>query len=131
MRKALLNSILCLVGAWFALLDHCLIVASDMPMSRDIVLLLVLQAGIGAFLGLLANGSFPGIAAMVDGRRHRLNLFVFGIPLIVFLLSPVMISETMNQARYGYDKFVVSAHVGQDLTCCLNPLARRVVRGHM
>ena len=118
------------MGAWFALLDHCLIVASEMPMSREIAVLLVLQAGIGAFLWLLANGAFPTIVA-TDRRRFRLNLFVFGIPLVLFLLSPVMVSETMNQARYGYDKFVVGAHVGQDLTCCLNPFARRLARGHM
>ena len=132
-RRTLLNIILSLVGAWFALLDHCLIVASEMPISREIVELLILQASIGAFLWLFANGAFPTMAEMAtDARNARLNLIVFGIPLILFLGSPVMISETLYEARYGYiNKFVVNAHVGHDLTCCLNPLAGRVARERM
>ena len=104
-----------------------------MPISREIVELLILQASIGAFLWLFANGAFPTMAEMAtDARNARLNLIVFGIPVMLFLASPLMISETMYQTRYGYvDKFVVNAHVARDLKCCLNPFARVRARSSM
>ena len=109
-----------LIAVWLALLDHCLIVASEMPISGPAVVLLLLQAGMGSFALLLINGAIPAMAT--NRRSGRINLIVFGVPLIFFLISPAMISDAMYRARYGsIDKFVVHAHVGHDLGCCWNP----------
>ncbi len=124
MRRLLVNAFLSLLAGWFALLDHCLIVATEMPISGEIVFLLLFQASVFAFVMLLVNGAFPTVVAMaINGWSFRIKFFVFALPLILFLISPAMISDSMYRARYGnMDKFVVHAHLGQDLACCLNPL---------
>jgi hypothetical protein len=124
MRRLIANTILSLFAVWFALLDRCLIAAANMPISGEIVFLLVLQAGIFGFVVLLANGIFQTMVAMASsGASARVKFIVFAIPLILFMISPVMIADSMYRARYGnIDKFVVHAHVGHDLACCLNPL---------
>jgi hypothetical protein len=100
-----------------------------MPISREIVVLLSLQAGIGVFVLLWVNGAFPTMAEMAaDIRSTRLKLMLFVVPLFLFLISPAMISDAMYRARYGtINKFVVHAHVGHDLKCCLNPFAHMSV----
>lgn len=124
-----MNTLLCLIGVWFALLDRCVIVSAEMPVSYGIAVLLLLQASTGVLLLLLINGAFPVAAEMAtDWRNFRLNLVVFGIPLIIFVVSPAMISDSMYEARYGIDKFVVQAHVVHDLRCCLNPFAHPAAR---
>ncbi len=122
-RRWLVNTVLTLIAGWFALLDHCVIARSEMPISGGIVVLLLLQASIGAFVWRLVNVAFPAVSGRAaDGRSTRTNLFVWGIPLILFLSAPAMISDALYRARYGnLDKFVVHAHVGHDLKCCLNP----------
>ena len=124
-----MNTFLGLIGGWLALLDRCVITASEMPISREIMLLLLLQASIGAFALLFVNGAFPAVAAMAtEGRSTRFKLIVFAIPLIFFVSSPAMISDALYRARYGNtNKFVVHAHVGHELKCCLNPFVRRDV----
>jgi hypothetical protein len=123
-RRLLVNTFLSLLGGWLALLDRCLIAAANMPVSGEIVSLFVLQAGIFGFVMLLVNGVFPILVEMATSTGSaRLKFIVFGIPLLLFVISPVMIADTMYRARYGdSDKFVVHAHVGHDLACCLNPL---------
>jgi len=127
MKRLFVNTFLSLVAGWFALLDHCLIVAAEMPISGEIVVLLLFQVIMFAFIMLLVNGAFPALVAVVtNGSSMRMKLIVFGLPLIFFLISPAMISDSMYRARYGnINKFVVHAHVGHDLTCCLNPLYLR------
>jgi hypothetical protein len=124
MRRLLVNTILSLFAIWFALLDRCLIAAANMPISGEIVVLLILQASIFAFVILLVNGVFPTVVEMASsGSSARLKFIVFAVPLILFVISPVMIADSMYRARYGnINKFVVHAHVGHDLACCLNPL---------
>jgi hypothetical protein len=124
------NIFLGLIGGWLALLDRCVITASEMPMSHDIIVLLLLQASIGMFVLLFVNGVFPVVAAMAtEGRSTRMKLIVFAIPLILFVSSPAIISDALYRARYGnINKFVVHAHVGHDLKCCLNPFVHGVAR---
>jgi len=123
-KRLLGNALLSLFAGWLALLDHCLIAVAEMPISGEIVVLLILQASIVALAMLLVNGALPAVAAMAgNGLSVRMKLFVFGLPLILLLISPAMISDSMYRARYGsINKFVVHAHVGHDLTCCFNPL---------
>ena len=123
MTQLLVNTFLTLFAGWFALLDRCLIAAAKMPISGEIVVLLLLQAIIFAFVVLLANGAFPvGLAAASSSAGARVKIFAFGVPLILFIVSPALISDSMYRARYGnVDKLNVHAHVGHDLACCLNP----------
>lgn len=123
MRRLLVNTFLSVVAGWLALLDHCLIVAAEMPISGGIVFLLLFQASIFAFVMLLVNGAFPTVLTMAtNGWSFRMKFFVFALPLIFFLISPMMISDSMHRAHYGnINKFVVHAHVWHDLACCLNP----------
>jgi hypothetical protein len=125
MTRLLVNVLLGLFAGWVALLDHCLIVVAGMPVSGEIAVLLVLQAGIFAVVMLLANGALSAMAGIAtNGSSIRMKLLVFGLPLILFLISPAMISDSMYRARYGnINKFVVHAHVWHDLACCLNPFS--------
>jgi hypothetical protein len=79
---------------------------------------------------LLVNGVFPAVLAVASsGGSARLKYIVFAIPLVLFMISPVMIADSMYRARYGnIDKFVVHAHVGHDLACCWNPFFVRAAR---
>lgn len=124
MRRLLVNTFQSVLAGWLALLDHCLIVSAEMPISGEIIFLLLFQASIFAFVMLLVNGAFPTVLAMAtNGWSFRTKFFVFALPIIFFLISPAMISDSMYRARYGnINKFVVHAHVGHDLACCLNPL---------
>ncbi len=124
MRKLVVNSLLLIVIAWYALLDQCLIKASGMPITGKILVLLIFQIIIWTLLLLLLNGAFSVTTEAAHSiRGFRFKFLVFGVPAIIFLVSPVLISETLNQARYGYlDKFLVNSHVADDLRCCLlNP----------
>jgi hypothetical protein len=127
MRRSFANALLSVVAVWLVLLDHCLIAGADMPVSGEIIALLVLQGGMVALVLLAANGVFPTLMEMATSSTSvRMKLFVFGLPLILFLISPVMISDSMHRARYGsIDKFVVHAHVWHDLACCFNPFATK------
>jgi hypothetical protein len=122
----MLNIILCGTGILLGLLDHCLIVSADMPVSGQVLTLLVLQLGVGVMALLLVNGFFPTLAEMAfEFREFRLNMFVFGVPVLFFLWSPYLLSNLMYTARYGYfDQILVDAHVFHDLRCCLNPFTR-------
>lgn len=124
MRRMLLNTLLSVFAGWLVLLDRCLIETAGMPISGEIGLLLLLQASTIAFVALLANGVFPAVVAMAtDGSSVRVRLFAFGLPIVLFFISPVMISDSMYRARYGnLNKFVVHAHVWQDFACCLYPI---------
>ena len=119
-----MNVLLSAFAGWFALLDRCLIAAANMPISGEIVVLLILQAIIFALVMAVVNGAFPAVvAAGSGGANARLKLIVFAVPLILFIISPAMISDSLYRARYGnIDKLNVHAHVGHDLACCLNPL---------
>jgi hypothetical protein len=126
MRRLRLNTLLSLFASWLALLDHCLIETARMPISGEIALLLLVQASTIGSVALLANGAFPLVAAMAtNGSRVRVQLFAFGLPLILFVISPVMISDSLYRARYGnLNRSVVRAHVWHDYECCLNPFNR-------
>jgi len=123
MRRLLVNTLFSLFAGWLALLDHCLIAVAAIPISGEIVILCVLQASIISLAMLLANGALPSVAELAsNGSSVRMKLFVFGLPLILLLISPAMISDSMYRAWYGsINKFVVHTHVGHDLTCCFNP----------
>ncbi len=109
---------------WYSLLDRCLILASGMPLAGEVSLLLVFQVCAGAFLLTLISRGFPtATAAEPSSRSLRMNLIVFMIPSVFFLLSPAILSEVLNRERYGINKFVVHAHVARDLRCCVNPLS--------
>jgi hypothetical protein len=125
MKTLVVNVVLSAFAGWFALLDRCLIAASDMPISGQIVTLLVLQAVIFALVMAVVNGAFPEVVeAGRSGASARLKLIVFVVPLILFIASPVMISDSLYEARYGsLDRLNVHAHVGHDLACCLNPFS--------
>ena len=130
MKQLLVNTFLCLFGVWFALLDHCLIASSGVPVSGTIVVLLVLQLMIGAWVALLVNGVFPtATEALSDTGNFRLKLIVFGVPILFFLASPALLSESMYEAR---DRVVyrISADSppGHALSCCWNPFFHRVAR---
>jgi hypothetical protein len=127
MRRLLVNTFLSLFTGWLALLDHCLVAVAEMPISGEIVVLLLLQASIVALVMLLANGALSTVAAMAtNGPSARMKFFVFGLPLILVLISPAMISDSIYRARYGnINKFVVHAHVGHDLACCFNPFSAK------
>lgn len=124
MRGVLVNSSLCLSSVWLALLDHCLIGAAQMPISSEIIVLLVLQASAITAIAFMANGALPMVTGLITSDLSvRLKFFVLGLPLILLVISPVMISDSMYRARYGgINKFVVHAHVWNDLSCCGNPL---------
>jgi hypothetical protein len=123
MSKLLLNTFLVFSVVWFALLDRCLIVTAAMPITGEIVVLLLVQATGFGFLILVANGALPEIVEIATHvRSTRIRIFVFVVPLILLLISPAMISDSMYRVRYGnINKFVVHAHVGHDLACCWNP----------
>ena len=123
MTRLLVNVLLSLFAGWVALLDRCLILVAGMPVSGEIAVLLLLQASIVAVVMLLVNGALPAIASIAtNGQSIRTKFLVFGLPLILFLISPAMISDSMYRARYGnINKFAVHAHVWHDLSCCLNP----------
>ena len=127
MKRLLVNALLCLFAGWLALLDHCLIAAAQMPISGEIVALLLIQTCVVVLAMLLANGAVPTLAAMAaDAPSFRLKFFVFGLPLILMFISPAMISDSMYRARYGnLDKFVVHEHIWRDLTCCFNPFSAK------
>ena len=124
MSRWQVNIALVLIGSWFALLDRCVIVSAAMAISPSMVFLPLLQAGIGLCVFLAANGAFPvATEGAGDWRAFRRNAVVFGIPLILFVLSPALISEPTYGERYGYsDKFLINASVAHDLRCCWNPL---------
>jgi hypothetical protein len=126
MRRLLVNSLLLIVVVWIALLQHCLIVASGMPVSARIFALLLFQMVIGTLVFLLINGAFPAVTEATRGiRNFRLKFIVFGVPAIIFLASPALVSETLHQARYGsVDRILVNSHVAHDFRCCWNPFAR-------
>jgi hypothetical protein len=130
MRRSLLNTVLGVLGVWFALIDQCLIAAAGMPVTGPIVVLLLFQAGMFAFAMLLVNGAFPLLVAMAgEGSHMRMKIIVCVPMLILFLISPAMISDSMYRPRYGnIDKFLVQAHVAADLACCWNPLAAHHIR---
>jgi uncharacterized protein YhhL (DUF1145 family) len=123
-KRLLVNAFLAIFGAWLVLLDRCLIVSSGMPVSRLIFTLLALQLLIWVAAALLANGAFPTVGEAVRGSgRARWNVIVFGVPALLFLASPLLVSESLYGARYGYeDRILVNSHVGHDLNCCWNPL---------
>ena len=127
MKRLLVNTFVGLFSGGFLLLDYCLIETAGMPLSGEVAFLLLLQASTSALVALIANGAFPTVVAMTtDCPGVRTKLFVYGLPLILFLISPVMISDSMNRARYGnLNKFLVHAHVWRDLACCLNPFAAK------
>lgn len=124
MKRILTNAALGLFTGWLALLDHCLIVTAKSAIVGEIVVVLVLQASIIAFGILLVNGAFPIIREMAtDKGSARLKIIAAAVPAIFLVFSPLMISDSIYRARYGsIDRLVVHAHVGHDLTCCLNPL---------
>jgi hypothetical protein len=125
MKRLLANAFLVIFGAWLVLLDRCLIVSSGMPVSGKILTLLALQLLIGVAAALMANGAFPAIGEAIRGNGSaRWNVIVFVVPALLFLASPLLVSESMYGARYGYeDRILVNSHVGHDLRCCWNPLA--------
>ncbi len=108
---------------WFGLIDWCLIRSSGMPISGKIITLLMFQLVIGSLILLLINGVFPVVVeVMNDVGKFRLKFAMFGVPVILFLASPALISYTLYQSRYGYiDRIVVNAHVAHDLGCCWIP----------
>lgn len=120
MRRVLVNISVSCLGAWFLLLDRCLVVTADAPVSGEVLTLVFLQGSIVLYALLLLNGAFPTLAAMArDGTSTRTKLLVFGLPLILFLISPVMISDSIYRVRYGnMNKFLVRAQVGHDMSCC-------------
>lgn len=100
-----------------------------MPLAREISLLLILQVCAGAFLLTMIFGrSLTAEATQPGSRSLRMNFVVFVLPSIFFLISPAIISEVLNRDRYGINKFVVHAHVAQDLRCCVNPLSAWATR---
>jgi hypothetical protein len=125
MKRLLANAFLVIFGAWFVLLDRCLIVASGMPVSGKILTLLALQLLIGVAAALMANSAFPAIREAIRGSGSaRWNVIVFVVPALLFLASPLLVSESIYGALYGYeDRMLVNSHVGHDLGCCWNPLA--------
>ena len=124
MTRLLVNTFLSLFAGWFALLDRCLIASANMPISGEIVVLIVLQASIIAFATLLANGALPTVREMATGDASaRMKLIATAPPIIFLLFSPFMISDSIYRARYGSsDRITVQAYVVHDLACCLNPL---------
>jgi hypothetical protein len=125
MKILLVNVFLSLFAGWFALLDRCLLSFAERPMSGELLVLILFQVSVFVLVMLLVNGAFPiGVAAAISGASTRLKISVFAVPLILFMISPVMISDSIYRARYGnINKFVVHAHVERDLACCLNPFS--------
>lgn len=125
MRRLFINVLFLIICVWFALLDHCLIKSSGMPVSRETLILLALQLIVGTLALLLINGAFPAAAeALGDMENSRLNLIIFGVPIFFFLVSPALLSESMYEARYGV-VYRISAEspAGHALSCCLNPFS--------
>jgi hypothetical protein len=125
MKRLALNTVLSLFSGWLALVDHCLITVADMPVTGEIVVLLLLQASIVAIVMLLANGALPSVVEMASGGlSFRMKFFVLGLPLILLFISPFMISDSMYRAQSGStNKFVVHARAWHDLACCSNPFS--------
>jgi hypothetical protein len=125
MKRLVLNMLLILLTGWLALIDHCLIAVADMPVTTEIVLLLVVQGSVVAIVILLANGALASVVEAVSSSLNfRMQFFVIGVPLILFFISPFLISDSMYRARFGNaDKFVVHAHAWHDLACCVNPFS--------
>ncbi|WP_207215875.1 hypothetical protein [Pseudolysobacter antarcticus] len=124
-----MNTLLSLFTVWLVLLDHCLIVATEMPLSNEVAILMLIRASMIAFVALLVNGALPLAAEMLsDDPKNRMEFIALAIPSILFLISPIMISDSLYRARYGnLNKSVVQAHVWKDFgVCCLNPFSRPV-----
>ena len=127
MRTWLVNTLLSLFALWLVLLDHCLIVAAQMPLSNEIIILMLIQASMIAFVTLLANGAFPlATEVLSEGPKTRAEFLSLAIPSMLFFISPLLISDSLYRAHYGnLNKSVVSAHVWNDLgVCCFNPFSR-------
>jgi hypothetical protein len=124
MNRAIASIISCLLAVWYVLLNRCWILTSGMPLAGDIGLLLILQVCAGTYLlSIIFGRSTPSAS-----RSLRINLVVFVLPSIFFLISPVIISEVLNRERYGTDKFVIHAHMARDFGCCVNPLSSWATR---
>lgn len=124
MKKPTINVLVGLLAGWLALVDRCLIAHAEMPVSGGVVVLLLFQACMVGLILLLVNTSLPVVSELIfDRTSFRMKLIILGLPIILFVSSPVMISDALYRARYGnLDKFVVHAHVWYDMSCCLNPL---------
>jgi len=125
MKALMMNSVSLAALAWLALFDHCIIHRAGIPAPRTIYALIIYQLAGGTLALLLANGKLPLIAEWVrENRSARAFIFVVGVPSIIFLVSPALMSLTLNQAQLGYtDRILVNAHVAYDLRCCVNPFA--------
>ena len=130
MKMLLVNAFLCILGVWFAFMDHCLIVSSGIPVSGRILVLLALQAIIGAWVVLVVNGAFPAATeALRDTAHFRFKLIVFGVPVLFLLASPTLLSESAYEARDSVVyRISADSPAGHALSCCWNPFFRRVVR---
>lgn len=123
MNRLVATTLLGLLAGWLALFDHCLIVVAGAQVSSEIAFLCVFQASMVAIGMLITTGRLSSFADAASRLSFRMKLFAFGLPLIVLLISPFMISESIYRARYGADKFVIHAHMGRDFECCLNPFS--------
>lgn len=126
MRRLILNILIVIIYAWFALVDRCLITSSGIPVSGEILTLLLLQVGVAALALLLVSGAFPTVSeALGDMRKFRLNLIIFGVPIFFFLASPALLSESMYEAHNGVVyRISADSPVGHALSCCWNPFYR-------
>lgn len=123
MKRLTANLLLACLSIWLALFDHCLISLAEVSVNSEIAFVIVGQVGMVATVLLLLNGHAPTVLEMArSGASVRMKLVAFGLPLIVFFLSPFMLSDAVNRPRYGdQGKSVMNAHTWHDLTCCLLP----------
>lgn len=123
MNRQLATALLGMLAGWLALFDHCLIVVAGAPVSSEIAFLCVFQASMVLIGVLITTGRLSSFADAAGSQSFRMKLFAVGLPLMLFLISPLMISESIYRARYGADKFVIRARMLRDLGCCLNPFS--------
>jgi hypothetical protein len=107
---------------YLGLLDHCLIVSSGVSLDSPATTVLAIQAGFLIVVAMMVNGALPAFTGLLEDLSGRNKLFLVGIPLVFFLASPHLLSQSLYGARFGPLDARNHPFIWRDLSiCCVNP----------
>jgi hypothetical protein len=125
-RTHAINMALVVISIWLALIDHCLVVSSGVGITSPAVFILTLQAAILLLFALLANDALPTLLdILASGPVGRGKLFSIIIVIAFFFMTPMLLSQSLYDARFGVLQAKNHPFIWRDLSvCCANPFAR-------
>ena len=118
-----LNAGLLVFSIWLVLLDRCLIRSSGMPINSPVAFVIAMQVGVIVLCALLANGVVPTLIDFLrDEKIGPVRLLLIGMPLLLLVTSPILLSQSLYDARFGVDRAKNHPFIWRDLSvCCVNP----------